>query len=93
VRRKVIEAARAMGLRRQLPPSYRPLIRINLDLARAYLSLLEGIAAEFRSLTKPMSRQSSLQLSALLANLRRRSVRLYGQRNATRLSSMRRTAP
>lgn len=65
VRRKVIEAARAIGLRRQLPPSYKPLIRINLILARAYLPLLERIAAEFRSLTKPMSRQVSLHLSTL----------------------------
>jgi len=32
VRRKVIDAARSIGLRRQLPPFYRPRIRINLVL-------------------------------------------------------------
>ena len=65
VRRKVIDAARAIGLRRQIPPSYKPLIRINLILARPELPLLARMAEEFRSLTKVLDRRISLHITTL----------------------------
>jgi len=65
VRRKVIEAARTIGLRRQLPPSYKPLIRINLIIVRPDLPLLARIAEEFRSVTKSIDRRVSLHITTL----------------------------
>lgn len=65
VRRKVIETARALGLRRQLPPTYKPLIRINLILSRPDLPLVARMAAEFRSLTQSMDRRISLHITTL----------------------------
>ncbi|WP_417463190.1 LacI family DNA-binding transcriptional regulator [Kordiimonas sp.] len=65
VRRKVIEVAREIGLRRQLPPSYMPLIRINLVLARPHLPLLQRMATEFRELTKTIDRRVRLQITKL----------------------------
>lgn len=65
VRRKVIDAARAIGLRRQIPPSYKPLRRINLILARPELPLLARMAEEFRSLTKALDRRISLHITTL----------------------------
>ena len=65
VRRKVIDAARALGLRRQLPPSYKPLIRLNLILARPDLPLLARIALEFRNLAKTIDRRISLHITTL----------------------------
>ncbi|WP_197089227.1 LacI family DNA-binding transcriptional regulator [Puniceibacterium sp. IMCC21224] len=65
VRRKVIETARAIGLRRQLPPSYKPLIRINLILARPELPLLTRMAVEFRNLAKSIDRRVSLHITTL----------------------------
>lgn len=65
VRRKVIEAAREIGLRRQLPPSYMPLVRINLVLARPDLPLLQRMATEFRDLAKTIDRRVRLQITKL----------------------------
>ena len=65
VRRKVIETARSIGLRRQLPPTYKPLIRINLILSRPDLPLVVRMAAEFRSLTKSIDRRISLHITTL----------------------------
>lgn len=65
VRRKVIETARSIGLRRQLPPSYKPLIRINLIIARPELPLMTRTAAEFRNLTKDIDRRISLHITNL----------------------------
>ena len=65
VRRKVIETARAIGLRRQLPPSYKPLIRINLILTRPDLPLIARMAAEFRNLAKSFDRRMSLHVTTL----------------------------
>ncbi|WP_186766578.1 LacI family DNA-binding transcriptional regulator [Puniceibacterium confluentis] len=69
VRRKVIETARSIGLRRQLPPSYKPLIRVNLILARPDLPLLVRMAAEFRNLTKSIDRRISLHITTLADDL------------------------
>ena len=65
IRRKVIEAARSIGLRRQLPPSYKPLIRIELVLARPEMPLLVRITAEFRNLVKSIDRRVSLHITTL----------------------------
>lgn len=65
VRRKVIKAAREVGLRRQLPPTYKPLIRINVILARPSLPLLQRMAAEFRGLAKSFDRRVSLNITTL----------------------------
>jgi LacI family transcriptional regulator len=65
VRRKVIAAARQLGLRRKLPPSYRPLIRINLILPRPNLPLLEHMAQEFRKIVGVTDRSLNLQITTL----------------------------
>ena len=65
VRRKVIETARAIGLRRQLPPSYKPLIRINLILTRPDLPLIARMVAEFRNLAKSFDRRIKLHITTL----------------------------
>lgn len=65
IRRKVINAARSVGLRRQLPPSYKPLIRINLILSRPDLPLLARMAVEFRNLTKTRDSRISLHITTL----------------------------
>jgi LacI family transcriptional regulator len=65
VRQKVIEAARSIGLRRQLPPSYKRLIRINLILARPDLPLLKQIADEFRNITNALDHRVGLHITTL----------------------------
>lgn len=65
VRRKVIAVARQMGLRRKLPPSYRPMIRINLILPRPDLPLLEHMAQEFRKIIGMTDRSLNLQITTL----------------------------
>ncbi|ALI56542.1 transcriptional regulator, LacI family [Celeribacter marinus] len=65
VRKKVIEAAREIGLRRQLPPSYKRLIRINLILARPELPLLQRMADEFLKATNALDHRVSLHLTTL----------------------------
>ncbi len=65
VRRKVIEAVRSIGLRRQLSAAYKPLIRINLIIVRPDLPLLARIVADFRSITKSIDRRVSLHITTL----------------------------
>lgn len=65
VRQKVIETARKIGLRRQLPPSYKRLIRINLILARPDLPLLKRIADEFRNITNTLDHRVGLHITTL----------------------------
>ena len=65
VRRKVLAVAREMGLRRKLPPSYRPMIRINLVLPRPDLPLLEHMAQEFRKIVSMTDRSLNLQITTL----------------------------
>ena len=52
VRRKVIDAAREIGLRRVLPRSYRPMLNVNLILARPELPLLQTMSKEFRIIAR-----------------------------------------
>lgn len=65
VRKKVIDAARSLGLRRQLPPSYKPTIRINLILPRPTLPLLASMAEEFKKIARNLERSILLQVSTL----------------------------
>lgn len=65
VRRKVIDAARALGLKRQLPPEYHPTIRLELILARPELPLLDRMATEFRRLARSSERTLSLHVTTL----------------------------
>lgn len=50
VTRKVLAAARELGLRRVLPESHRSMIRINVILARPELPLINRMGIEFRRL-------------------------------------------
>lgn len=65
VRRRVLDAARELGLRRKLPPAYKPIIRINLILPRPNLPLLEHMAQEFRKIVRATDRSIHLQISTL----------------------------
>lgn len=65
VRRVVINAARELGLRRKLPPSYKPIIRVNLIIARPNLPLLERMTQEFRAIVRTLDRSFSLQVTTL----------------------------
>lgn len=63
--RRVIEMAREFGLRRTLPPSYKPILRINLILPRPNLPLLEQMAQEFRKIVRSTDRSLNLQITTL----------------------------
>lgn len=65
VRRRVIEAARDLDLKRHLPPLYRSMIRINLILGRPYLTLLNRLGQEFRHLGKRLDTTVQLHTTAL----------------------------
>lgn len=65
VRRRVIEIARELGLRRTLPPSYKPILRINLILPRPKLPLLEHMAQEFRKIVRGTDHSLNLQITTL----------------------------
>lgn len=65
MRRRVIEAARQVGMRRQLPPGYKPVVRVNLVLARPQLPLLERMAQEFRNITRTLGRSVALHVTTL----------------------------
>lgn len=51
VSRKVLQAARELGLKRLLPDHYRPTIRIEVILARPELPLIERMRQQFQHLT------------------------------------------
>jgi hypothetical protein len=93
VRQKVIEAARSIGLRRQLPPSYKRLIRINLILARPDLPLLKQIADEFRNITNALDCTSPPcpmrpQRPSAPPCVRRNVMRSWSMPKTTRSSTM-----
>ena len=64
-RRKVIEVAREIGLNRVLPESYRPMVRINLILARPELPLLARMANEFRAIARSLRKSMALHVTTL----------------------------
>ncbi len=65
VRRKVINAAREVGLKRVLPEVYHPMVRINLILARPNLPLLMRMAEEFRSIARNARHSAALHITTL----------------------------
>lgn len=68
VRRKVIDAARSLGLRRRLPPAYKPIIRIDLIFPRPDLTLLEAMARDFRKIVRATDQAINLQITTIRDN-------------------------
>ena len=56
VRRRVLEAARELGLKRMLPASHHAMLRINVILARPELPLIERMGVEFRRMAHRLDR-------------------------------------
>lgn len=65
VRRRVLEAARELGLRRLLPVSHHAMLRINVILARPELPLIERMGVEFRRMAQRMDRSVVIHRTVL----------------------------
>jgi LacI family transcriptional regulator len=64
-RRKVLEAARELGLKRILPDSYRPHVRIEVVMARPELPLIARMHEEFMRLARGLSGSVTIHRSIL----------------------------
>lgn len=65
VTRKVLAAAKVLGLRRVLPQSHHSLIRINVILARPELPLIHRMGIEFRRLSHRMGQSVVIHRTVL----------------------------
>lgn len=65
VSRKVLQAARELGLRRMLPPAYRRMIRIDVVLARPELPLISRLGYEFKRLSSGLDRSIIIHRTVL----------------------------
>lgn len=65
VRRRVLQAARELGLKRLLPVSHHGMIRINVILARPELPLIHRMGFEFRRLAQRMDHSVVIQRTIL----------------------------
>lgn len=65
VRKRVLDAARAMGLKRILPSAHRSVVRINVILARPELPLIYRMGFEFRRLAQRMDHSIALHRTVL----------------------------
>jgi LacI family transcriptional regulator len=65
VRKRVLEAARELGLKRILPSAHRRLVRINVILARPELPLIHRMGFEFRRLAQRMDHSITLHRTVL----------------------------
>ena len=65
VRKRVLEAARALGLKRILPSAHRSVVRINVILARPELPLIHRMSFEFRRLAQRMDHSIVLHRTVL----------------------------
>jgi LacI family transcriptional regulator len=65
VRKRVLEAARALGLKRILPSAHRSVVRINVILARPELPLIHRMGFEFRRLAQRMDHAIALHRTLL----------------------------
>ncbi len=65
VRKRVLEAARALGLKRILPSAHRSVVRINVILARPELPLIHRMGFEFRRLAQRMDHSIALHRTLL----------------------------
>ena len=63
--RRVLAAARELGLRRILPPPHRALVRLNVVLARPELPLIQRMGLEFRRLAQRMNHAIALHRTVL----------------------------
>ena len=65
IRRRVLDAARELGLKRLLPDPHRRLIRIEVILARPELPLIARLGYEFRRLSSSLDRSISIHRTVL----------------------------
>ncbi len=65
VTRKVLDAARILGLRRILPSSYRSMVRVNVVLARPERPLINRMGVEFHRLGQRLDRTISIHRTTL----------------------------
>ena len=65
VRRRVLEAARELGIKRLLPVSHHALLRINVILARPELPLIGRMGVEFRRMAQRMDRSVVIHRTVL----------------------------
>lgn len=65
VRRKVIAAARELGLKRILPSTHRRSLRVNVILARPELPLIQRMGVEFRRLGQRMGNMVTVHRTVL----------------------------
>ncbi len=65
VRKKVLKAARDLGLRRILPQSYMRMIRVNLIVTRPDLPLMQKMVTEFRNATRLLREFLTLHITTL----------------------------
>lgn len=65
ITRKVLAAARELGLRRVLPSSYRSMVRVNVVLARPERPLIHRMGIEFQRLAQRLDRAISIHRTML----------------------------
>jgi LacI family transcriptional regulator len=65
ITRKVLAAARELGLRRILPSSYRSMVRVNVVLARPERPLIHRMGIEFHRLAQRLDRAISIHRTVL----------------------------
>lgn len=65
VRKRVLEAARALGLKRILPSAHHGTLRVNVILARPELPLIHRMGFEFRRLAQRMGHAIALHRTVL----------------------------
>lgn len=65
VRKRVVQAAKELGLRRMLPEAHRRLIRIDVILARPELPLIARMGFEFRRLSTSLDRSIIIHRTVL----------------------------
>ena len=65
VRRRVLQAARELGLKRLLPVSHHSMVRINVILARPELPLIHRMGFEFRRMAQRLDRSVVIHRTVL----------------------------
>ncbi len=65
VRKRVLDAARTLGLKRILPSSHHSIVRLNVILARPELPLIRRMGFEFRRLAQRMNHSIAIHRTVL----------------------------
>ncbi|MBU9699729.1 LacI family DNA-binding transcriptional regulator [Rhodobacteraceae bacterium HSP-20] len=65
VRKRVLDAARTLGLKRILPSSHHSIVRLNVILARPELPLIRRMGFEFRRLAQRMNHSLAIHRTVL----------------------------